>query len=79
MTTPNKCIGYFAQFSRRHKVTNEELKINRSDIQGHSRYSSKPVVLTSLQTKNQLSARLPQDHSILMQSKKFQRMCFLIF
>lgn len=52
-------LGYFEEFAKHHKETNKDYQLRRSNSFGHSRYTSKPVVFTSLNTKNVFSGQSP--------------------
>jgi len=45
-------LGYFQQFVHQHKKTLEDLQEKKTESNGNTRYSHKPIMITSLQTQN---------------------------
>jgi len=62
--------GYFTEFASRNKILTDEYKALKQPENGHSRYISKPVIFTTLKSKNKLSQLVGLDHSQLLEERK---------
>ncbi len=59
-------LGYFLDYTRMNKLLLDQLKNDSTYAYQHSRYISKPIIITNLKSKNNLSRVTSEDHSRLL-------------
>jgi hypothetical protein len=66
----HKKHGYFTEFACRNKLLTDQYKLKRLPTSEHSRYISKPVFFTTLESKNKMSESIAIDHSNVLAISK---------
>jgi len=62
-------IGYLQNFAQQNKTTTDYYKVHRKEVIGHSRFESRPLMITTVHSRNNISFQSNNEHSRLLQSK----------
>jgi len=65
--------GYFEHFAKHHKMTNADYQVRRSNSNGHTRYISKPIIVTNLNSKNSMTSHGSELHNTILRDIQGRR------